>query len=1140
MTSINQYATRTFAEHPIALWPLDDDVSYISLIADSVRDLSNVTTGHWAHDGTVSVVTAQDAPFKSSDAYYRHTSGLTLTSTSPNLFGPSALGTRYETFHVGAYVKFDSPVVSYTVSCFYNGDTALIDSETFTGAPVGEWLPIGSTFIPRTGFTGVQFKLDVEFLDITSGSGYGYAFNGLTVGQRSEPTCNKSLGVAITAIDSGTGIPAALGRAVNGSPVLEYGIGGHSGYFMMQGNNLLATNYGIPLVYGSDNATRLRPSDDETGLSKLPSVVLPGMGIFNDLGKHNDYTFEVWLRVKNNSATSLRIFGPLASNDGIYVKDGFMSLVVGDQIASHPVSEWYRPMILHIVFSKNSISMLINGERVASVSYNAQIAAFPVGTDWLGFYCYADTQPFEIDSVSIFPYAIDTTVALRKFVWGQGIEFPELSNSAFGGSPLAIDYAYANMSANFSYPDYARFESGYADNLSLSNGAMSVPNYDLPTIVTGAKTTKQLYADSATAWNGTGPTFVTFRADSSWRDPCYMSYGSLDVLSTQVNGVYGIFNSPSMTGVLPLLHFVDKSNGNRFQIDLSATGPSVTYTKIIGGVTTQLASKTISFGTVFAVGVNFQTLLSDKSLAAFFNNRKNIQVYVGGNGVDTFVGKIERVGFMSASDMPAHAGHFDGKGFATIDGMAYYDTVAYTLLPLSEYNQYFLDIAVKSYWEEYYPMSYFAAYTNDPFGNTKYDVDFLQFNIGVPSTKTPVSTYFDTTGSPVHAFVTFQRISAGANKSLDTFTTGVPLAQNSVLDVRKTTGLATKAFEVLDNTVIYPPSSMPLHDTAIVLHLAFIVKGIKSNPLVIRTMSLISKSLDYDKFNAVGTKFGLPMYPYSKFGNYYSPRPENPFTVYKGSTPHLYLTDNSGVRSIQLDSQPIESGINVPVNAERKQGYQMSAMQIWVKYSDLVVPSTAKTLFSVESSDRSMDFNVVTDGSSDRMVLTSADTGLRFYQDGAPVIHPYIERDIWTAIGIDFIPSLEFSDVGSINLMPGAFFNNIVYYKASALQMEYINVYRYWEQVRHSVVDGSDIAWSAWESDTWDKVWKLSSNTLGISIDNIYKSYVGTNRVVVDDGAGVLFSGSDTVMLAGESFINGGIVVTDNPLSWYSIVRKPV
>ena len=39
MLPSNLYATRVYAEHPIGLWPIDDELSYLSLIPKSNKDL---------------------------------------------------------------------------------------------------------------------------------------------------------------------------------------------------------------------------------------------------------------------------------------------------------------------------------------------------------------------------------------------------------------------------------------------------------------------------------------------------------------------------------------------------------------------------------------------------------------------------------------------------------------------------------------------------------------------------------------------------------------------------------------------------------------------------------------------------------------------------------------------------------------------------------------------------------------------------------------------------------------------------------------------------------------------------------------------------------------------------------------------
>ena len=58
----NLYAEKIYAEHPIALWSLDDKADYISLIDESDRDINlwEVT------DGTTSTYTTSDEPFPES------------------------------------------------------------------------------------------------------------------------------------------------------------------------------------------------------------------------------------------------------------------------------------------------------------------------------------------------------------------------------------------------------------------------------------------------------------------------------------------------------------------------------------------------------------------------------------------------------------------------------------------------------------------------------------------------------------------------------------------------------------------------------------------------------------------------------------------------------------------------------------------------------------------------------------------------------------------------------------------------------------------------------------------------------------------------------------------------------------------
>jgi hypothetical protein len=59
----------------------------------------------------------------------------------------------------------------------------------------------------------------------------------------------------------------------------------------------------------------------------------------------------------------------------------------------------------------------------------------------------------------------------------------------------------------------------------------------------------------------------------------------------------------------------------------------------------------------------------------------------------------------------------------------------YICLPTEAYDTYFLDIGVAGYWEDYMPLIIFCTVCMKMMLEIRYyDLDFLQFNIGLSST----------------------------------------------------------------------------------------------------------------------------------------------------------------------------------------------------------------------------------------------------------------------------------------------------------------------------------------------------------------------------------------------------------------------
>ena len=486
-------------------------------------------------------------------------------------------------------------------------------------------------------------------------------------------------------------------------------------------------------------------------------------------------------------------------------------------------------------------------------------------------------------------------------------------------------------------------------------------------------------------------------------------------------------------------------------------------------------------------------------------------------------------------------------------------TASYTLLPTEAYDTYFLDIGVAGYWEDYLPLSYFAQYVQNDIGNSFYDLDFLQFNIGYPkpselieqaSTSTwtyqalkddyeyPVQkTYgqldnylvtgwenylqmvgktekyyeYDTTDASVRSFITLQYVADGANAPRSDFTVRTA-REGSIIDIDNFTNWQSTKFEVVDNTLIYPTKTSDFNDLAIVYHLDFNIRGILRKPIRLRRLELASQALNDNSFNPVGTRFGVDMFPYKKSGIYFDYKSKNPFSIYKGSTPYLYMNRTSGIQ-VRGDYDPLVSrGIAVPINPNTADNYRVSAIQMWMRYDERQFPATPVELFEVKYRSDTIKFYFVADsetGDRAKIYAKSVETGedfsgISYYWNGKLVREPVATRNQWGVLGIGFSTALNFDlFLGGINLNGPFVFNNIAFYQANNLQQIQSTLVRPWQQV---ITDGiTNYDWEYWlNSSTWEGVLVIGRSDLyGVNPADVYNTYIGTNKIIFDDEEGL-------------------------------------
>ena len=1180
----NLYAEKIYAEHPLVLWALDDRADYVSLITEAQRDIDDLwtTTG-----GTTSLGVIGGDPFPESvttliegDVPVGDTNE--IVSISPDLVNFTDLNSNLGTFSVGTYFYSTSAYLrSVSIGFEYTDTTTSLvvqELQTYTTNLFQNWAFISGTFEIPDENTNARLVIKI---DTNSGgsneSDYAFYINGITFGQWSEEFNTASLGVIPEVFPS----TISLDTTSQVVPASAYGISTDQAYYLTNDNALVAKNTSIPLVYGASGVTKLIPN-----VSENPSLIIPGKGFLNELGRYKEYTLEFWARINSDAVLPKRIFGPISDLNGLYVEGGFLTLVIGNNFASHFVGEWTRPMLIHIRLIRNSATVLVNGEEVLSLTFDTESLVLPSPTlqgdsqDWLGFYAYDDVSPFEIDCVAIYSYQVPISVAKRRWVYGQGVLSPEGINSAYGGTSAFFDYSFADYTANYNYPNFAEWQQGTFDNLVTTSTSITTPDYQLPEIFLDGKTLEEFYSDNESL-QSEDDNFITFRPNNDWDEfNPYINFPRFNIINDQVHTVYGIFqvDEDDITDQI-LFKFYNTLTGNTFSI--RKDGPDINYYLTYNGIEEEFYSEeSFAVGQKMAIGIEIQKLVNffGGNVAEFFGTQSGLELYVGGDetGELTFTGKIYSVGLDSVFNASELSSHFNDNGTAIIDAevvgseepenaRALLNHVAsYTLLPTSAYGQFFLDIGVSGYWEDYLPLSYFAQFVKNDIGNEFYDLDFLQFNIGYPSPsklqeteeiaeswtyedlqnqyRFPVQkTYqqldnilytgwanyedmaqksvkfyeYDTTQASIRSYLTFQYILDGANLLQSDFSRVESATSSKIIDINEHPLWETTKFEVVNNMLIYPTKTIDFNELAVVFHLEFKLKNILTKPVSLNRLEFASQALNSNAFNPVGTRFGLEVFPYTRSGIYFDYKSKNPYSVYKGSTPYLYLNRTSGIE-VRGDFIPeVSRGVAVPINQTNAANYRVSAAQLWMRYDEEQFPATPTELFEIDYKGDVIKFYMVANNQNATRArlyaINQSDNtsfnGIAYYWNGTLVREPIITVKEWGALGLAFSTALAFdSYLGGINLIGPMLFNNVAYYQANNLQQVQSTLTRPWLRVKDDGV--TEYQWLYWLNNfTWDGVLIISeSDVYGVRPDEVYKTYLGTNKIIIDDNEGMTFN----------------------------------
>lgn len=1159
----NLYASRVFSEHPLAMWAMDENINFISLVAESAKQ---VNSSDWTLDNlsvSTSFTPPAENPIEQSDIGYIYktsSSAMAQASLDPIVYSE----------------KIDVLRGSICFNIFLYKPTAVILESIDIGLIIGgqEYFKTYSS-INSDRWEKLQFTKDIETSDniqpfirinysntsVYGEESSGLFMSGISVGQWSEPFNSFDTGtqpvVIPTEISSLINVPSS---SLMGIEIDPYGFNdGDTAYAIEYGNILLAETSGMPMVYGSkcnvsvlqfnsfystvdggSSSTITFEELIEGGSSSssytlgvdggqyssiqegvVPSLVFPGKGFLNQSGKYSNLTVEFWLRVNNESIEQLKIFGPLSSTDGIYIGNEFITVKVGKYVKSYFVGQWYRPMLVHFGQTESEIYLMINGERVISITIDSlDIPTFPpANEDYLGFFGHKKILPFEIDIFSIFPYIITEQIAKRRFVYGQGVESQESIVSSVGGDLTYVDFPFSNYSSTISYPDRTPWTNGYSNNLNVDSNGISLPELTLPEIVFVNNNEDISQGEAGLVWENyesdnfsiqnEDHTFISMLPNENYSDiESTIYFSKLNKTGSQTKSIYSVLKTSSdISSEQSVLYISNNTSLNYFEVKIISGSIQYIYNDEI------LNSLSISSSSEFVVGFNMDRISeSHPQLSSFFSNLDNTSLNFAGAKGNTFLGKVFSLTINNKFFTEKDTQLFDNNGFAqsVLDRYSYVGS--YTLIPKQSNSTVYLDIAATGYWEASIPLTYFGKYVTSKNGSRFYDLDLIQFNIDIPSTlysrDTEDSALYHEHMS-AFSYATLQRKEVVGTIPYTSYTNSVEVGNSRILDFDNETNLDTTKFEICDSTIIFPPKSgVDFKDYYITMHILIKSNGINTENITIKNMSFSSLAFDEAKFYSIGTPTGRAIYPVSKIDDNYIYKTKIPVAIEDESSPYLYLSGDSGISLLPEDSLNMTKALSFPINETLRSDFKMVGLQMYLMFNEYDEFPQEKLVakFFNNVSEYLVYLTPELDMKRGKVRLVDADTGIEvedviFFLNGKEVSHPYINPFKWSSIVISLQDrGMLFNGVsGQLEVYSGVRVDNVaIFSDINEIKISLITTDDWYDL--SSVLP----TWGSASTSVWSEL--LNEETSSVTVlsvdgENIFNTYSGLSYAVGDDNS---------------------------------------
>jgi len=202
-----------------------------------------------------------------------------------------------------------------------------------------------------------------------------------------------------------------------------------------------------------------------TLVSDTTAMEYEAPGLANKYYSDNQFSIEAWVKLPNANNTQVTIIGDPDENIGVFYKNGDLIFKAGLNETRYKYS---NNKAIHVVciYTKNNLSMYINGNLVSSSSLNNFVfsnnsTAWKTGPSLPNNY-------FVIDSVSFYRHAL-TGLKIAKH-YSEGIKELDYSQIVYpdGGIFFSLNHSKIRPVARYSYPETKPWSQIIDENVVMS------------------------------------------------------------------------------------------------------------------------------------------------------------------------------------------------------------------------------------------------------------------------------------------------------------------------------------------------------------------------------------------------------------------------------------------------------------------------------------------------------------------------------------------------------------------------------------------------------------------------------------------------------------------------------------------------